>query len=221
MKKITSLPLQSTKMKIACLSDLHGHLPEVPDCDLLLLGGDYCPRSNSQEKWFVKKMTPWINELSKTRKIIGVAGNHDFIFEAGPDFRPQMEWTYLQDSGCEWGGYKFWGTPWQPAYYDWAFNANEWELMQIWKQIPDDTDILLLHGPPRGFGDLSPFGNVHTGSPSLLERIKEIKPKLVIAGHIHSGYGRYQIEETIFLNCSLVDEAYKPVNSIQIVELAS
>jgi hypothetical protein len=29
------------------------------------------------------------------------------------------------------------------------------------------------------------------------------------------------LEKTIFLNCSLVDEAYKPVNSIQIVELAS
>lgn len=206
-------------MKIACVSDLHGFLPEIPECDLLLLGGDYCRSTKDEHWWYRDKFKPWIDKLSQRMKIIGVAGNHDEVFEKKPHLVPKMEWTYLQDSGCEWEGLKFWGSPWQPRFCDWSFNADEEELDQKWELIPKDTDILLLHGPPRGYGDFSPYGKVHTGSPSLLQKIHEIYPKLVIAGHIHSGYGKYQIGESIFLNCSIVNEAYKMVNKIQVVEI--
>ncbi len=205
-------------MKIACVSDLHGYFPKIPECDVLLLGGDYCP-AKDQFWWFRDSFKPWIDEVGKETKIIGVAGNHDSLFEEYPDLIPKMNWTYLQDSGCEYGGLNFWGSPWQPRFYDWAFNADEDELKTKWDLIPENTDVLLLHGPPRGFGDFSPYGNEHTGSPSLLEKIKSVKPKLAIAGHIHAGYGRYQIDDTIFLNCSFVNEKYKPKNDIQIVEL--
>lgn len=206
-------------MKIACLSDLHGYFPEIPECDLLLLGGDYCPTSKDQLWWYRDFFQPWINKLSTRMKIIGVAGNHDLLFERNPDIIPRMNWTYLQDSGCEFEGFKFWGSPWQTRFYDWAFNADEYEMKQKWAMIPEDTDILLLHGPPRGYGDFSPYGKEHTGSQSLTETIERIQPKLVIAGHIHSGYGKYNIGETTFLNCALVNEAYKPVNPIQMFEI--
>jgi hypothetical protein len=206
-------------MKIVCASDLHGFLPEIPDCDLLLLGGDYCPTQRGQNFWVNQVFAPWITEQSKTKKIIGVAGNHDEIFQKYPDSLVKMDWVYLQDSGYEWGGFKFWGSPWQPRFHDWAFNADEWELEKYWEQIPEDTDILLLHGPPFSYGDFSPFGCVNTGSPSLLKKIEEIQPKLVIAGHIHSGYGVYKIGQTTFLSCSLVDEAYRLKNPPHIIEL--
>ncbi len=202
-------------MRICCVSDLHGHLPEIPDCELLLLGGDYC-RNHNKPWWYETTLKPWVNRLAQRMKVVGVAGNHDFIFE--DRLAPAMDWTYLQDNYLVWNNLKIYGTPWQPVFCDWAFNATEDRLETIWDNIPKDTDILLLHGPPLGYGDFSPYGNVHTGSPSLLKRIEEIKPKLVVAGHIHSGYGKYNIGDTIFVNASHVNEKYEPQNAPWVID---
>lgn len=206
-------------MKICCVSDLHGYLPEIPDCDLLLLAGDYSPHPKTELFWLGKYFAPWIAELSQRMKIIGIAGNHDILFERYPDLVPQMKWEYLKDSGTEFGGLKIYGTPWQLRFYDWAFNASEEELSRIWAKIPDDTDIFLLHGPPLGYGDFVPDDNKYVGSPSLLKRIEEIKPKLVVYGHIHAGYGQYSIDNTILVNVAHCDEKYRPVNPPIVVEI--
>lgn len=205
-------------MRICCISDLHGHLPDVPDCDLLLLGGDY-PRNHNDLNWYKTTFSYWLSNNAKRMKIIGVAGNHDFVFQDKSNKFINMDWTYLEDNGIEWNGLNIYGTPWQPRFYDWAFNADEPDLKKIWSKIPENTDILILHGPPRGFGDFSTYGNVHTGSPSLTERIFEIRPKLVVAGHIHSGHGRYQVNETLIVNASYVNERYQPHYPIEIVDL--
>ncbi len=211
------------KMKICCISDLHGHFPEIPDCDLLLIGGDIVPLDchdpENASKWMSKVLKPWINNLSERMKIVVCSGNHDFIWESNPELIPQMNWTYLQDSGTEFEGLKVYGSPHQPYFGGWAFNLYEPELKEKWALIPDDTDILLLHGPPYMYGDFSSYGNEHTGSPSLLTRIEEIKPKLSVAGHIHSGRGIYNIGPTIFVNAALVDENYKLVNESILVEI--
>jgi len=223
-------------MRICCLSDLHGHLPPVPECDLLLLGGDFC-RDHTDLFWYRRSFKAWVDEAAKRCKVIGVAGNHDFIFQENPDMVPAMDWEYLEDSGTEWNGLKIWGSPWQPRFFDWAFNADEPDLKARWALIPEGTDILLLHGPPRGYGDKVPRrpaprmcgtfdddkkwpGHEHTGSPSLLERILEVKPKLVVAGHIHSGYGVYKIgDATTFISASLVNEQYHPAHEPIVWEL--
>jgi len=209
-------------MKIAAVSDLHGHLPEIPECDLLLLGGDYSPDTKTELQWLNQIFKNWLYDLrcrGDIRQIVGVAGNHDIKFEKRPELIPTMSWTYLQDDFTHVDELKIYGSPWQPRFCDWAFNLDEPELERKWSLIPDDTDILVLHGPPRGYGDFSPYGKEHTGSPSLLKRIQEIKPKLVVAGHIHSGHGRYMIGDTIFLNCSYVNEKYQPSNPVQVVEI--
>lgn len=206
-------------MKISCISDIHGHLPIIPDCDLLLIGGDLCPSKYNQSDWLKNKFKPWIDSLSERMKIIGVAGNHDFIFQNNPQDVPNMNWTYLQDSGTEFNNFKIWGSPWQPEFHNWAFNGFESDLKKKWNLIPKNTDILVLHGPPYKHGDFSPLKRVHTGSYSLLQKIMQIQPKLVIAGHIHSGYGKYEIGNSIFLSCSFVDESYNPFYDIQTIDL--
>lgn len=209
-------------MRIAAVSDLHGHLPEIPDCDVLLLGGDYCPMSKpvDQAWWLRDHFTPWLRGIrNRGIEIFGVAGNHDIIFEKRPDLVPPLPWNYLQDSGCYFGGMFLYGSPHQRRFYDWAFNLDEPELAKKWEAIPDDTDILLLHGPPLGLGDFSIHGNERIGSPSLRSRIDEIQPKLVIYGHNHSGFGRYQLGESILLNCSLVNEKYEPVNDVWVIDV--
>lgn len=207
---------------ICCLSDLHGYLPEVPDCDLLLLAGDYCPSSKALDmvQFMGGPFFNWLKSLQDRFPVIGIAGNHDMIFE-WPVYKQieDIPWTYLQDSGTTWNGLKIWGTPWQPRFWDWAFNLDEDELVKKWALIPDDTDVLLVHGPPQGIGDWVPRDKVHTGSPGLLKRILEIEPKLVVCGHIHPGYGRYQLGPTTIINAALVNEAYQPVNPPQTVTI--
>lgn len=207
-------------MKVCCVSDMHGHFPEVPECDLCILAGDYAPAfRHDRVNWYWDRLAPWVNAVAERCPVVGIAGNHDLLFEQRPDLVPPMRWTYLQDSGTEVAGLRLYGSPWQPRFFDWAFNADEPELAERWAAIPEDTDILVTHGPPRGYGDLEPAGKVRCGSPSLLERIEQVRPRLAVAGHIHDGYGVYQIGPTVFVNAAHVDERYVPRNPPVVIEL--
>ena len=209
-------------MKICCASDLHGRFPEIPECDLLVLAGDYCPMANVYEQpwWLRETFGPWLESLKVP--VIGVAGNHDFVWERRPDLVPKMNWTYLQDSVTffSFGNQvlKVYGTPWQPRFFDWAFNADEPALTQKWSLIPEDTDILITHGPPAGYGDLSSKKN-RIGCESLTQRIMEVSPKLVVCGHNHSGYGVYELNGTVVVNAAVCDEDYMLRKEPIVVEL--
>lgn len=217
-------------MKIVAISDLHGYLPQTPECDILLVAGDFCPVSDHhllfQQHWLDTNFRWWLKE-QPAKHIVGVAGNHDLIFQEKPHWIPyKLPWTYLEDSGIEIKGLKIWGSPWQRVFFDWAFNLTEEELAKKWDLIPLDSNIVVLHGPVYNYGDGAPrrirkedeekWPEVeHVGSPSLLERLKLVKPKLAVYGHIHGGFGKWQIDNTILANVSYVDEAYKPTHFIQ------
>ena len=100
--------------------------------------------------------------------------------------------TYLEDSDLEIHGLKIFGSPYQPPYqpeFDRsAVNLERGqECLGIWKQIPSDTDILVTHGPPLGFGDLCKRGN-RAGCVDLLHTVQQrVKPKYHVFGHIHEG----------------------------------
>jgi len=202
---------------IVAISDLHGALPDIPPCDLLLIAGDLCPITNHdpafQAAWLRTDFRDWV-EVVPARQTVFIAGNHDLVFEQRPQLLPAY-WpaTYLQDSGITWENLMIWGTPWQPWFFDWAFNLYEPELKKKWALIPAGADILVVHGPPHGLGDGVPErdGVRHTGSPSLLRRIEEIRPKLVVFGHIHEGRGQWQIGPTLLANVTILDESYRHV----------
>ncbi|MFN4259188.1 MAG: metallophosphoesterase [Gemmataceae bacterium] len=200
------------KRRIVAVSDLHGILPDIPACDLLLIAGDICPVHNHQlrfqAEWLDTDFRRWLAAVP-ARQSVFVAGNHDLVFQHEPRWVPKdLPAIYLQDTGCEWEGWHIWGTPWQPWFFDWAFNLQERRLRDKWALIPDQTDILIVHGPPRGYGDGVACGE-HTGSPSLLERIDAIRPKLVVFGHIHEGRGEWRLGDTILANVTILDEKYE------------
>ena len=206
-------------MKITALSDLHGHLPKIEnDTDLVLIAGEICAHGKPlyQLNWLRDHFKPWLKSINAP--VFGVAGNHDWPFY-GQEYpaikdgvqKLDLPWTYLEDSGAEFQGLKIWGTPWQREFYDWAFNLRADELPAKWALIPEDTDILICHGPPYGFGDLVLRDNVNVGCPALLRKIEDIKPKLVVFGHIHCGRGNWDYDGVRLANVTVVNEQYKMV----------
>ena len=151
--------------------------------------GDFTSVGQSHE---IFNFMQWYSKLPYKYKLI-IAGNHDWLFEThrllALEKVPQNV-TYLEDSGIEIEGIKFWGSPVQPLFYNWAFNRPEEKLVKHWQAIPDDTDVLITHSPPHTIMDWSIYDNIHTGSPSLYFEVTErIKCSLSVFGHIHSGYG--------------------------------
>jgi len=214
------------EIKIVAMSDTHGHHRKVtvPEGDVLVFAGDFmtCGRRYSE----VIDFGQWFSEQPHKHKIL-VAGNHDRLMESQLN-KCLSEFhgvTYLQDSGCEIKGWKFWGSPWQPWFYNWAFNVNRGpDIMKYWNKIPMDTDVLVTHGPPYGIGDLTApmYGSEHVGCSDLLNRLREVNPQLSIFGHIHNGRGLYppdysdphQVKRiTHCINASICDEEYEPVGS--------
>lgn len=209
-------------MKIVAISDMHGHLPvncpAIDNADMVLIAGDICGggRAKQQLHWLRSKFKPWLEKIDAP--VFGVAGNHDWPFFGleFPEIKKEVEslklnWTYLEDSGTEFQGLKIWGTPWQLEFYDWAFNLKEHELAEKWALIPEDTDILICHGPPKGFGDRTQGGE-EVGSISLLKRIEDIKPKLVVYGHIHPARGHWDYDGVRLANVTIVNEQYQMVH---------
>jgi Icc-related predicted phosphoesterase len=228
------------KVKVCCCSDLHGQLLEIPECDLLIISGDICPDRDSpfercgspasmffQSKWLGSEFKEWLDSIP-AKEVVACYGNHDYIGQRRPDMAPKLRWHMLTDQSVEVLGLKIYGSPWQPYFYDWAFNAppgleGEAFLSTKWQNIPDDTDVIVVHGPPQGYGDVAPDGRT-TGSPSLTARIFEIKPKLVVSGHIHSGYGQWTFsrdDATVghIVNASVLDESYRLKNKPIEIEL--
>ena len=116
---------------------------------------------------------------------------------------------YLQDSEVTIDGIKFYGSPWQPEFYNWAFNLPRGEkLAQKWAEIPDNTDVLITHGPAYGILDYAPMGG-HVGCEELYKRISDIKPKIHVCGHIHNSYGQKTIDGIEFLNASVLNDRYE------------
>ena len=143
-------------MKIVAISDTHGlHTQvKVPDGDILIHTGDV----SSQGKEFeIILFLNWFRDLPHKHKVF-IAGNHDFYFERTPvsDVNKIIpdNVIYLNDSGVTVEGIRIWGSPIQPWFYDWAFNRQRGaEIKKHWDLIPENTDILMTHGPAFGIHD--------------------------------------------------------------------
>jgi len=218
-------------MRLVCISDTHSLHAKihggVPEGDVLIHAGDFCGQNS---KVSLGAFLEWFATQPHKHKVL-IAGNHDGNFEFDPTWcRAALaeivpECHYLQDTGCEIDGVKFFGEPWQPEFNNWHFNLPRGSaLAQKWSLIPDDTDVLITHGPPHGILDTCPHWppngtDVHVGCEELSKALARIKPKVHVFGHIHESYGRLEQDGTVFINASNVDGQYQPVNPAQTVDL--
>lgn len=205
-------------MRVVCLSDTHDRHQGlvVPDGDVLVHAGDLTGRGSFLQ---VRAFDDWLGTLPHRHKLV-IAGNHDFGFERDPDARRWLRHaTYLQDSGVTIDGVKFWGSPWQPRFFDWAFNLDRGAPIRArWALIPADTDVLITHGPPRDILDRAAHGE-NVGCDDLREAVLRIRPKLHVFGHIHESAGQQVVDGVRFVNASICDVRYAPTQPIIVVDL--
>lgn len=198
-------------IRIVAISDTHGlhrHL-QVPPGDILVHAGDMTGRGQLDQ---VADFNEWLGGLPHRHKVV-IAGNHDFCFEQQPLESAALltNCIYLFDKAITLDGLCFYGSPWQPWFYDWAFNlARGSKLRAKWDLIPAGTDVLITHGPPLGHGDVTSRGEP-VGCADLRAVVREKRPKYHIFGHIHEAYGVTYNEHTTFTNASSCTLQYQPV----------
>lgn len=207
-------------MRVVVISDTHNRHNEVylPFGDVLVHCGDATGRGTPGE---VAAFVTWFEVQDYEHKIM-IAGNHDFMFENEPFLARSLvddrNFHYLEDSSVQIQDVLFYGTPWQPWFHDWAFNLERGpEIAKKWAQIPRATEFLITHGPPKNILDRTREGD-RPGCFDLLERIKDIKPKVHAFGHIHESYGTYYNDYTLFANASICTRDYAPSNEAIILD---
>lgn len=202
-------------MRIVCISDTHEQHDDVvlPDGDILIHAGD---ATWVGENKALKKFSEWFMSQPHKYKIF-IGGNHDGGLQL-KKYNVPKEIIYLENSGCEIGGLKFWGSPLTPTFGNWYFMGDTYLLKETWDKIPFGLDVLITHGPPYTILDGTIDGR-HVGCKFLLDAVEIKTPKHHIFGHIHHSYGVYNNGVTKFVNASICDEDYKPVNKPVVIDL--
>lgn len=224
-------------MRVVCISDTHSkHRGLVlPDGDLLIHAGDFTMRGYQYE---VTGFFDWFADQPFGRKVC-IAGNHDWHMEKGVtqaelDSIRDRKIDYLHDSEVVIDGVKIWGSPYQPEFFDWAFNVQRGrEIQKHWDLIPRDVDIVVTHGPVLGHHDTvvdytDPSETVNVGCKNLKQTLDSIVPSVHVCGHIHCGYGSViagglgpvgaggrgstSDGSTLYINASILNEAYAVEN---------
>lgn len=235
-------------IKIACLSDTHCQLEriEIPPCDVILHAGDFSYRGEMPE--VIKELEILSHKADYINAdVIIVPGNHDWVFQYHSEDMKKVcrklgihllihEAMILKMGEKD---YKVFGSPWTPYFFNWAFNAgrtvNEAAhyfkpfIGDLWKDIPDDTNILITHGGPYKILDNIPDSYIKPGSPNtqvnvgceeLLKKVNTLDSlKLHVYGHIHNAYNKVVIDGKTFVNASNCTEQYKPYNPVIVVNI--
>jgi Icc-related predicted phosphoesterase len=229
-------------MKIVVISDTHTKHSKltIPECDVLVHCGDFTYQG---KYWKVKSFYSWLREQPAKHKVV-IAGNHEETFDRNhPKYNPACKAIladcpdenihYLENQALVIEGIRFYGTPWTPAFYDWAFNgvtdadlpftrSGVVSLSEMYNKIPEDTQVLICHGPPYDILDRSERGDERTGSVEMRKLTSEklIQLRLYLCGHIHEARGMEVADGGVtFVNASSLGRDYQTISQPIIVTL--
>ncbi|CAJ1355241.1 unnamed protein product [Effrenium voratum] len=228
----TSMPQQPGHLRFVCLSDTHGQHRELssrlPPGDVLLHGGDFSTDGSLEE---VLDFSAWLRSLPYQHKVL-IAGNHELTFDQSytggrvksketdvrstflASFTESDGVTYLEHEETVIRGVRIFGSPWQPEFLDWAFNAPRHAMAEKWQAIPAGVHVLLVHGPPLGRGDALLPSLQRGGCADLLVEVQNrIQPQFCVFGHIHEGAGISFDGTTHFINASSLNEHYQCIHA--------
>lgn len=218
-------------MKIVCISDTHNLHDKItlPNGDILIHAGDATMIGTHGE---LERFITWFGKQPHKHKVF-VAGNHDFGLEEDlqahskffinkgmlkslHDVRESITLhmknngiTYLYNESVTIEGINIYGSADQPAFCSWAFNRSNKELTESWKNIPDNTNVLITHAPAYGILDRCDSGDI-VGDVPLLKRINTLPElKLHVFGHIHEDAGKVKRGEVTHINASMLNSSYR------------
>lgn len=205
-------------MRITFISDTHGKhellTNQLPGGNVLVHAGDISEMGREHE---VRKFLKWFDSISWYDYKIFIAGNHDWLFQHQDRRMIDVilknygdNITYLQDEYVDIWGIKFYGSPWTPYFNNWAFNLtrNGDQLRDVWQKIPENTDVLITHGPPYQILDYTDNSPHPVGCERLQSRVLQVKPIIHTFGHIHESYGEKKFQDVTFLNATNMDGSY-------------
>ena len=200
-------------MRILHLSDTHRNhrrLHGLPAADVIIHSGDVAETGQSKD---VNDFFVWFCGLDYKYKIF-VKGNHDSRLQANKFVQSSLPANvfFLYNSGITIKSVKFWGL--SNSYFT-KKDVNE-NFQQRLAKIPSNIDILITHRPPYGILDKS---YKHLGSTYLLQAVMKIAPRYHLFGHVHEAYGIEKLNETTFVNASVVNEKNELTNKPFLFEI--
>lgn len=220
-------------MKIWFISDTHGlhNNLNIPEVDLIIHCGDESNNSNPHlNEHESRRFFEWFSVLPA--KKIFVPGNHSTAIYNGlvkPEEYPSIK--FLIHELYEYNGLKIFGSPYTPSFgTSWAYMRKRNRMFDVWENIPNNIDILLTHGPPKGILDLTRDREtnniVQVGCKSLHNKVMQIKPKIHAFGHIHReaefyNNGILNIDNITFINCSCLNHRQNLFYNGYILELGN
>lgn len=211
-------------LNLADTHNLHHELNlDLSNIDMIIHAGDFTrsksPAFNSPE---AENFLQWFSSLPVKYKVL-VPGNHDTSLAAKYFSKDTLKTEFgidvLIHESIVIEGIKIFGSPYTPTFgTGWAYNVARHKLQPYWDCIDLDTDILVTHGPPYNTLDAAENGKDFTkvGDKTLMNRVHELNILYHIFGHIHEDAGKtlkLHNLDTIFINASVVNLAYKIINS--------
>lgn len=197
------------------LSDTHGqhkNLKSLPEADVIVHSGDFTFAGSEEEAY---DFMNWFCNLPYKHKIF-IAGNHDMCMY-GADHIDGLSRNvhYLYNNSVVIDGIKFYGIP---MFMEDCMDGN---LDVFINNIPDDTDVLITHMPPKGTCDLANYGKgpEHRGNATLAELLKKLHPTCHLFGHEHDADGKTIKENVIYSNACVVDSRYNLINNPTIINI--